>query len=316
MKIFPPCTLLLLSLLKVATSQDLLWSFTSEDAEERRSAAGVIEHGGFVYVAMNEEYNQEAGGTYDESYIYQLTLGGELMKRVPVGTDRDKVGMISKHGADGIVVAPFTVDGNYSGGLRRFSVPDLTLDWAVPEISLVTRGCPPLVSSTGTVITGYSGGQLAATSATGRILWIVGIRVSGCPVLSNDETVVYITDDSSGTRTPTVAFSMANGVELSRTIVTDSRASSSSGPALSPDGVSVYQFRSNEAMARMSAADVTTLTLVPGSRDAGVSTRYNPIISSDGSFIYGGGYIGRPFVAMDLASVAPNAILLWESETT
>ena len=174
---FRPCSLLLLSLLKVATSQDLLWSFTSDDAEERRAAAGVIEHGGFVYVAMNEGYIQDPG-TYNESYLYQLTLGGEIVKRVPVGTNRDKVGMISLHGTDGIVVAPATVDGNYSGGLRRFSVPDLTLDWAVPEISIGERGCPPLVSSTGTVITGYGGGQLAATSATEKSS---GLSVSASP---------------------------------------------------------------------------------------------------------------------------------------
>ena len=318
---FRPCSVLLLSLLKVATSQDLLWSFTSGDAEERRAASGVIEHGGFVYVAMNEDYNQEAGGTYNESYLYQLTLGGEIVKRVPVGTDRDKVGMISKHGADGVVVAPYTVDGNYSGGLRRFSVPDLTLDWAVPEISIGERGCPPLVSSTGTIVTGYGGGQLAATSATGELLWLVGIRVAGCPILSSDESAVYITedtleDDNSGTQNPVVAFNMENGVESSRTVAPDLIGSSLAGPALSPDGASVYQFRSNGGLARMSAADVTALTVVPGGEDAGVSARYNPIISSDGSVCYGGGYIGSPFVAMDLASVAPNATLLWESETT
>ena len=317
---FRPCSLILLSLLKVATSQDLLWSFTADDAEERRAAAGVIEHGGFVYVAMNEGYIQDPG-TFTESYLYQLTLGGEIVKRVPVGTDRDKVGMISLHGTDGIVVAPATVDGNYSGGLRRFSVPDLTLDWAVPEISIGQRGCPPLVSSTGTVITGYGGGQLAATSATGELLWFVGIRVAGCPVLSNDESTVYITedtlgDDNSNTKNPVVAFNMANGVELSRTVAPNLIGSSGAGPALSPDGASVYQFRSYEGLVRMSAADVTMLTVVPGGEDADSSVTYNPIISSDGSIIYGGGYIGDPFVAMDLSSTTPNATLLWESETT
>ena len=143
----------------------------------------------------------------------------------------------------------------------------------------------------------------------------------GCPVLSNDESTVYITedtlgDDSSDTKNPVVAFNMANGVELSRTVAPDLIGSSGAGPALSPDGASVYQFRSYEGLVRMSAADVTMLKVVPGGEDADSSVTYNPIISSDGSVIYGGGYIGGPFVAMDLASVAPNTTLLWESKTT